>query len=67
MQSMSSYKAQIEKYGTPISDEQFKTLRSYAEKRNIRLSGFKDFVGDIDTITLVIDDVIEIARLSQNP
>ena len=62
MESMSSYKAQVEKYGTPISDAQFKALRSYAESRNIRLSGFKDFVGDIETIKLVIDDIAEIAR-----
>lgn len=62
MESMSSYKAQVEKYGTPISDAQFKALRSYAESRNIRLSGFKDFVGDIKTIKLVIDDIAEIAR-----
>ena len=62
MESMSSYKAHVEKYGTPISDAQFKTLRSYAESENIRLSVFKDFVGDIETIKLVIDDIAEIAR-----
>ena len=61
-QAMSSaYKAQVAKYGTPISEELFRELREYANARKIRLSGFKDFVGDIQTIKTVIDDIIEIA------
>ena len=67
--AMSSYKAQVEQYGKPISDEKFKELREYANGHGIRLSGFKDFVGDIDVIKIVIDDICEIAedrRLSCN-
>lgn len=60
--SMSSYKAQVEKYGTPISDELYKQLRNYANKNSIKLSGFKDYVGDICTIKTVIDDIVEIAK-----
>ena len=57
----SAYKAQIAKYGTPISEEQYKELRKYAEDHRIRLSGFKDYVGDINTIKTVVDDICEIA------
>lgn len=45
--AMSSYKAQVEQYGTPISEDQYKALRNYAEQNGVKLSGFKDFVGDI--------------------
>ena len=60
--AMSSYKAQVEQYGKPISDWKFKELREYANGHGIRLSGFKDFVGDIDVIKIVIDDICEIAE-----
>ena len=61
-QAMSSaYKAEVEKYGTPISGDLYKELREYANAHMIRLSGFKHFVGDIQTIKTVIDDIIEIA------
>ena len=60
--AMSSYKAQVEQYGKPISDGKFKELRQYANGHGIRLSGFKDFVGDIDVIKMVIDDIREIAE-----
>ncbi len=59
--AISSYKALVAQYGTPISVEDFKALRSFATERKIRLSGFKDFVGDIETIKKVIDDIAEIA------
>lgn len=61
MQKMSSYKSQIEKYGKPISKDAYSELADYAEKRNVHLSGFKDFVGDIKVIESVIDDICEIA------
>ena len=48
--AMSSYKAQVEQYGTPISEDQYKALRNYAEQNGVKLSGFKDFVGDIKVI-----------------
>ena len=48
-------------YGKPISYVDFKTLRDYANEHKIRLSGFKDFVGDVETIKTVIDDIAEIA------
>ena len=60
--SISSYKALVAQYGTPISDEEFKELREYANSHGIKLSGFKDFVGDIQTIKWVIDDIYEIAQ-----
>lgn len=60
--AMSSYKAQVEQYGTPISEDQYKALRNYAEQNGVKLSGFKDFVGDIKVIQTVIDDIIEIAE-----
>lgn len=60
--AMSSYKAQVDQYGTPISIEKFKELRDYANKRGIKLSGFKDFVGDIEVIKTVINDICEIAE-----
>ena len=60
--AMSSYKAQVEQYGVPISKEEFHELRSYAERHGVKLSGFKDFVGDIEVIKTVIDDIFEIAQ-----
>ena len=60
--SMSAYRAQVEKYGTPITGGQFKELRAYANEHRIQLSGFKDYVGDISTIKTVIDDIVEISH-----
>ena len=61
-QAMSkSYKAQVAQYGTPIADEDYKDLRRYAKAHEIRMSGFKDFVGDISVIKIVIDDICEVA------
>ena len=62
MIAMSSYKNLVAQYGTPISDADYKKLRKYADDHRIKLSGFKDFVGDIDTIKIVIDDICEIAE-----
>ncbi len=59
---MSAYRAQVEKYGSPIPDEEYKKLRSYAKSHNIKLTDFKFFVGDIRTIQIVIDDICEIAQ-----
>ena len=56
-----AYKARVEELGTPISDERYKVLRDYADKHDIRISGFRNYVGDIDTIKTVIDDISEIA------
>ena len=36
-----SYKAIIERYGTPISDDDFNRLRDYANECQIKLSGFR--------------------------
>ena len=55
------YKAQIEKYGTPISRDLYLELRKYADEHRIRITGFRNFVGDIETIKTVIDDICEIA------
>ena len=62
MQAISSYKAQIEKYGAPISESDYTELRGYAKLHRIKLSGFRDFVGDISTIKTVIDDIARIAE-----
>lgn len=59
---MSNYKALIEQYGIPIPNEYFQELRDYTNKRGVKLSGFKDFVGDIQTVKTVVDDICEIAE-----
>ena len=51
IQKMSSFKSQIEKFGKPISKEIYSELANYANKRNVHLSGFRDFVGDIGVIS----------------
>lgn len=57
-----AHKAQIDQYGTPISQNQFDDLRNYANLNGVRLSGFRNYVGDTGVIKLVIDDISEIAR-----
>lgn len=57
----STYRAQIAKYGVPISHEQYDELRRYAKDHSVRLSGFRAFVGEILVIKTVIDDINEIA------
>lgn len=59
---MAGFKALAKKYGEPISNEEYKDLVSYATKNSIRLSGFKHFVGDINIIKQVIDDILPIAK-----
>ena len=59
--AISSYKAQVEQYGIPISSEEFQELRNYANNHGIKLSGFKDFVGDISIIKTVIKDICDIS------
>ena len=56
-----AYKAQVERLGKAISKEQYNKLREYAASRRIRISGFRNYVGDIETIKTVIDDIYEIA------
>ena len=46
-------KAQVEKIGTPISAELYQELRGYALSHKIRISGFRNYVGGIETIILV--------------
>lgn len=62
IQKMSSYKAQVLKYGVPISKEKYLELSNYANDNQVKLSGFKNFVGDIDIIKQVIDDITIIAK-----
>lgn len=59
---MSSYREQILKYGNPVSKSEYERLRSYAEENEIRLSCFKEFVGDINIIMQVIDDIRVVAK-----
>ena len=56
-----AHKAQIDQYGMPISQNQFDDLRNYANLNGVRLSGFRNYVGDTGVIKLVIDDISEIA------
>ncbi|MBR1633642.1 MAG: hypothetical protein IJ682_01120 [Lachnospiraceae bacterium] len=62
-QAMSAaYKAQIEKLGIPISAGRYRELREYADENRIRISGFRNFVGDIETIKKILDDIYEIGQ-----
>lgn len=62
-QALSSvYKAQIARLGTPISIERYKELRNYASEYGVKLSGFRNYVGDTETIETVINDIYEIAK-----
>ncbi len=60
--AMSSYKALVAQSGSPITEEEFQDLRGYANVHSIKLSGFKDFVGDIQIIKTVIDDIYVISE-----
>ncbi len=60
--NMSSYKAMIAQYGSPISKSDYDTLSDYAADRSIRISGFKDYVGNITTIIQIIDDIVLISH-----
>ena len=60
VQRMASYKKQIKKYGTPICKEKYQELMLYAKEKGIKLSCFKEFVGDIKIIEQVIDDILPI-------
>lgn len=45
-----------------ISKEEYQELRVYATRQNVKLSGFKHFVGDISLIKELVDDIMEIAK-----
>ena len=52
----------MKQYGSRIAREEYNELREYADKHKILLSGFHNYVGDIETIKTVIDDISEIAK-----
>ena len=54
-------KAQVAELGTPISADTYKELRKYADTHKIKLSGFRNFVGNIEIIKTIIDDISEIS------
>ena len=58
----SAYKAQVARYGMPISDELYKELREYANDHSIRISGFRNYIGDIGIVKEGIDDIYEIGQ-----
>jgi hypothetical protein len=60
-QKISSFKAQVEKYGNPITNGEYKELCQYACSKGIGLSGFKSFIGEIEVVKQVIDDIVIIA------
>lgn len=47
--------------GKKISNDQFKDIMKYAKDKGVRLSGFKQFDGDIQTVKDLVDDVDAIA------
>lgn len=49
------------KKGTRISNDQFKEIMKYGRDKGIRLSGFKQFDGDAQTVKDLVDDVDAIA------
>lgn len=49
------------KKGTKISNDQFKEIMQYGRDKGVRLSGFKQFDGDIQTVKDLVDDVDAIA------
>ncbi len=49
------------KKGTKISNDQFKEIMKYGRDKGIRLSGFKQFDGDVQTVKDLVDDVDAIA------
>ncbi len=57
-----AHKTQVEEFGAPISEGDYRELRNYAKDQNIRISGFRNYVGDIEAIKTVIDDIREIAE-----
>lgn len=54
-------KAQVMQFGEAISNDLYKELRKYADNHKIKLSGFRNYVGDIAIIKTIIDDISEIA------
>jgi hypothetical protein len=50
------------KKGEKISNADFKEVMKYGRDKGIRLSGFKQFDGDIQTIKDIVDDVNQIAE-----
>ena len=57
-----AHKAQVAIYGTPIPTAVYRELRDYAEDHGVRLSGFRNYVGDIEAIKTVVDDIVEISK-----
>ena len=57
-----AHKAQVAIYGTPISTAEYRGLRDYAEAFGVRLSGFKNYVGDVAVIKTVIDDIAVMSK-----
>lgn len=54
--------AERNKYKTCISKEEYIDLRNYADKKNVRIAGFKRFSGDISAIKDLIDDIVIISK-----
>ena len=55
-----AYKTKVAEFGTPISAKEYEEFRTYAAARKIRISGFRNYVGDIETIKTIIDDINEV-------
>jgi hypothetical protein len=57
-----AHKIQVRELGTPITDELYKELRGYGINHRIRISGFRNYIGNIEIIKTIIDDISEIAK-----
>ena len=57
-----AHKAKVSVFGNSISEQEYKELRVYADAHGIRISGFRNYVGEIETIKRVIDDINEIGQ-----
>ena len=49
--------------GIKISNDQYKTVMTYAREKGIEMSGFKHFDGDMQTLYDLIDDADSVAKL----
>ncbi len=61
LQAIKGYKALIERYGKPITKEEYKELKEYSDEHHVRISGFKEYVGNIENIKAAIDVIAIIA------
>ena len=57
-----AHKEKVGVFGIPISTQEYREIRAYADAHRICISGFRNYVGNIETIKRVIDDINEIGH-----